>query len=340
MNFKFKHTDKITGVFILLAIVILVAGAVFIGISRKLFIKTYRFKTVLSDAAGLSTSTPLSFKGYKIGRVKRFVLNTDNNIDVELAVYREFRERIVPGAAIYRLNNPITGETSLVLLLPKHPLAGPGSEASLPLPEDSSLPSLDMEEGQKLVEDNIIEKSGDTVALMFDEARVFVSNLRTEFKLKKDIFKTFFENIHGVSESLARNQVFFDHLNQLLDPDKGPVFSTMNRFAEISKRLEAAVDQLNEIMGNYKKPEGLMVKMLQLNQGELNQAVENLNRNLVALGDLLKSLKENSPLIAELLDKSRKTLQAINNNPLLRGGIEPERKDTNSSKKKRIDIDE
>jgi phospholipid/cholesterol/gamma-HCH transport system substrate-binding protein len=340
MNFKFRHADKIAGVFILLAFVILIGGAVIIGISKKFFVETHRFKTLLSDAAGLSTSTPLSFKGYKIGRVKDFLLTADNNIDVELAVYREFREKIVPGAAIYRLNNPITGETSLVLLLPKRPFPGPGGEASPPLPEESYLPSLDMEEGQKLVEDNIIEKSGDTVALMFDEASVFVSNLRTEFKLKKDIFKTFFENIHGVSESLARNQVFFDHLNQLLDPDQGPVFRTVNRFSEISKQLEGAVDQMNEIMANYKNPEGLMTKMLQLNQNQLNQAIENLNQNLIALGGLLKSLKENSPLIAELLDKSRQTLQAVNNNPLLRGGIEKESKNTNSSKKKRLDLDE
>jgi galactokinase/mevalonate kinase-like predicted kinase len=118
------------------------------------------------------------------------------------------------------------------------------------------------------------------------------------------------------------------------------VFRTVNRFSEISKQLEGAVDQMNEIMANYKNPEGLMTKMLQLNQNQLNQAIENLNQNLIALGGLLKSLKENSPLIAELLDKSRQTLQAVNNNPLLRGGIEKESKNTNSSKKKRLDLDE
>jgi hypothetical protein len=55
---------------------------------------------------------------------------------------------------------------------------------------------------------------------------------------------------------------------------------------------------------------------------------------------MLNSLKESSPLISDLLDKSRKTLQAINNNPLLRGGIETESKNTNSSRKKRREIEE
>ncbi|MFC2146375.1 MlaD family protein, partial [Acidobacteriota bacterium] len=144
MSFKFKHTEKITGVFILLAVVILIVGAVVISVSKKTFVKTHVFKTLLSDAAGLSTSTPLSFKGYEIGRVKKFLLDKDNNIDVDLAVYKEFREKIVKGSAIYRLNNPITGETSLVLLQPRGPYPASvfGGIGSV-LPEGEYIPSLD-----------------------------------------------------------------------------------------------------------------------------------------------------------------------------------------------------
>lgn len=341
MSFKFKHTEKITGVFILLAVVILIIGAVVISVSKKTFVKTHGFKTQLSDAAGLSTATPLSFKGYEIGRVKKFLLDKDNNIDVELGVYKEYREKIVRGSAIYRLNNPITGETSLVLLQPRgpYPVSVFGGIGSM-LPEGEYIPSLDMEEGQELLEENVIEKSGETVSLIFDEARGFVTNLRNEFKLKKDTFRVFFENLHGVSESLARNKEFFENLNRLLDPVDGPVFQTLEQFSTISKKLDQSVDQLNEIMENYKDPEGLMTKLFQVNQQQLNQTLENLNKNLVALHQALTSLKESSPLIADLLDKSRKALQAINNNPLLRGGIEKEDKNTNSSRKKRMEIKE
>lgn len=341
MSFKFKHTEKITGVFILLAVVILIIGTVVISVSKKTFVKTHVFKTLLSDAVGLSTSTPLSFKGYEIGRVKKFILNKDNNIDVELGVYKEFREKIVRGSAIYRLNNPITGETTLVLLQPRRPspasvFGNIGSE----LPEGEYIPSLDMDDGQKLLEENVIEKSGETVSLIFDEARIFVTHLRDEFKLKKDTFRVFFENLHGVSESLARNQALFDHLRQLLDPVNGPVFKTLGQFSKISEKLDKTIIQLNEVMENYKDPEGLMTKLFKVNQQQLNQTLENLNKNLVALHQALNSLKESSPLIADLLDKSRKALQAINNNPLLRGGIEKESKNTNSSRKKRMEIKE
>lgn len=341
MSFKFKHTEKITGVFILLAVVILIIGAIVISVSKKTFVKTHVFKTLLSDAAGLSTSTPLSFKGYKIGRVKKFLLDKDNNIDVELGVYKEYREKIVRGSAIYRLNNPITGETSLVLLQPRRPspVSVFGFIGSV-LPEGEYIPSLDMDDGQKLLEENVIEKSGETVSLIFDEARIFVTNLRDEFKLKKDTFRVFFENLHGVSESLARNQAFFDHLRQLLDPVNGPVFQTLGQFSKISEKLDKTITQLNEIMENYKDPEGLMTKLFQVNQQQLNQTLENLNKNLIALHQALISLRESSPLIADLLDKSRKALQAINNNPLLRGGIEKESKNTNSSRKKRMEIKE
>ena len=341
MSFKFKHAEKITGVFILIAVIILIVGTVIISVSKKTFVKTHGFRTLLSDAAGLSTATPLSFKGYEIGRVKQFLLDKDNNIEVELGVYKEYREKIVKGSAIYRLNNPITGETSLVLLQPRGPYpAGVFGGIGSVLPEGEYIPSLDMDDGQKLLEENVIEKSGETVSLIFDEARVFVSNLRDEFRLKKDTFRIFFENLHGVSESLARNKDFFENLNRLLDPVEGPVFQTLGQFSTISKKLNQSVDQLNEIMENYKDPEGLMTKLFKVNQQQLNQTLENLNKNLVALHQALTSLRESSPLIADLLDKSRKTLQAINNNPLLRGGIEKENKNTNSSRKKRMEIKE
>ena len=341
MSFKFKHAEKITGIFILIAVIILIVGTVIISVSKKTFVKTHGFRTLLSDAAGLSTATPLSFKGYEIGRVKQFLLDKDNNIDVELGVYKEYREKIVKGSAIYRLNNPITGETSLVLLQPRGPYpAGVFGGIGSVLPEGEYIPSLDMDDGQKLLEENVIEKSGETVSLIFDEARVFVSNLRDEFRLKKDTFRIFFENLHGVSESLARNKDFFENLNRLLDPVEGPVFQTLGQFSTISKKLNQSVDQLNEIMENYKDPEGLMTKLFKVNQQQLNQTLENLNKNLVALHQALTSLRESSPLIADLLDKSRKTLQAINNNPLLRGGIEKENKNTNSSRKKRMEIKE
>jgi ABC-type transporter Mla subunit MlaD len=341
MSFKFRHAEKITGVFIFLAVVILIGGAIVISVSKKAFVKTHQFKTRLSDAVGLSTATPLSFKGYEIGRVKKFLLDKDNNIDVDLAVYKEFREKIVRGSAIYRLNNPITGETSLVLLQPKRPYpTGIFGGIGTLLPEGEYIPSLDMEQGRELLEKDVVEKSGETISLIFDEARIFVSNLRSEFKLKKDTFRVFFENLHGVSQSLARNQALFDHLNQLLNPVNGPVFQTLGQFSEISKKLDKTINQLNEIMENYKDPEGLMTKLFQVNQQQLNQTLENLNKNLVALHQALNSLKESSPLIADLLDKSRKALQAINNNPLLRGGIEKESKNTNSSRKKRKEIKE
>jgi phospholipid/cholesterol/gamma-HCH transport system substrate-binding protein len=341
MSFKFKHAEKITGIFILIAVIILIVGTVIISVSKKTFVKTHGFRTLLSDAAGLSTATPLSFKGYEIGRVKQFLLDKDNNIEVELGVYKEYREKIVKGSAIYRLNNPITGETSLVLLQPRGPYpAGVFGGIGSVLPEGEYIPSLDMDDGQKLLEENVIEKSGETVSLIFDEARVFVSNLRDEFRLKKDTFRIFFENLHGVSESLARNKDFFENLNRLLDPVEGPVFQTLGQFSTISKKLNQSVDQLNEIMENYKDPEGLMTKLFKVNQQQLNQTLENLNKNLVALHQALTSLRESSPLIADLLDKSRKTLQAINNTPLLRGGIEKENKNTNSSRKKRMEIKE
>lgn len=344
MNFKFRHTEKIVGVFVLLALVIMLTGFVTLVVSKKLFVKTYSFRTRLSDATGLSTSTSLDFKGYEIGKVRSFFLDPENNIDVELALYGEFLDKIVNGCAIYRQSNPITGETSLVLLMPlRYSIRrGVGKKPAVgyALPEGAYIPSLDMVEGQKLLEENLVEKSGDSVSIIFDEAQAFFSNLRSEFKLKKDSFRDFFTNLGDFSTSLAKNRYMFDHVEQLLNPNDGPVYATVDRLSQFAKGLIKNTEELQAVLANYKNPDGLMLKMMQMDKSQLDQTIQNLNNNLVALQQMLAELKEQSPLMAEVLEKTRKTLDAINNNPFLRGGIPEKGLDGNSSKKKRVDIDQ
>lgn len=346
MNFKFRHTEKIVGMFVLVALIILMAGIVILAMSKKLFVETHVFHTRLSDATGLSTSTSLNFKGYEIGRVSSFFLDEENNIDVELALYGEFLPKIVNGCAIYRQSNPITGETSLVLLMPlRYSIKpGPGKKPALgfQLPEGAYIPSLDMAEGQRLLEEHLVEKSGDSVSIIFDEAEAFFSNLRSEFKLKKDSFRTFFSNLGDFSDSLAQNRAMFAHFEQLLNPKNGPVFATMDRLAQFADGLLKNTEQLKALLDNYKNPDGLVLKLIQMDKRQLDETMQNLNNNLLVLQKTLEELKGQSPMLAEVLEKARKTLEAINNNPLLRGGISSSEqgRDSNASKKKRVDIDE
>ncbi|MCP5054892.1 MAG: MCE family protein [bacterium] len=344
MNFKFKHAEKIVGIFVLVALIILVSTVIVIAISHKMFVTTHPYYTKLSEATGLSSSTPLNFKGYNIGRVKSFKLDRENNIDVELAIYSEYKEKILKGCAIYRQSNPITGETSLVLLLPRFSDVSSTARrrgfGDFPQPEGSYIPSLDMPDGQRLVENDLVEMSGDSVTILFDDAKMFFSNLRNEFQLKKDSFKDFFQKLADVSDSLVRNRAIFDHLHRLLNPEGGPVFETVERFAQMSKRLQIAVDRMDQMLENYKDPDGLMLKMLKMDRSKLEEMFQNLNNNLLALQKMLEGLTEQSPLMAEVLEKTRKTLEAVNNNPFLRGGISKEGKSSNSSRKKRLDIEE
>jgi phospholipid/cholesterol/gamma-HCH transport system substrate-binding protein len=341
MKFKFRHTEKIVGAFVFFALMILVAGFLIIGLSHKVLEKTFIFRTVLTDAAGLSTSTALKFKGYEIGKVKTFILNDNNDIDVTLAVYKAFREKIVHGSAIYRQVNPITGNMQLIYLYPtRFPISlSDKGENFLSLPENSIIPSLDKFDGQKLLEDKMVMKSGDSISLIFEDARDFVGNLRQEFMLKRDTIKTFFKNLGDFSETLVRNRDILDNINRLVKPDSGPVSETLERFSEISLQMKETVTQLDQLIQNYKEPDGLMLKLMQVERGQFAQTMKNLDKNLDTLHQVLLVLQEQTPNIAEVLERTRKTLESLNNNPLLRGGISKIDANKSRSKKKRMDID-
>jgi len=89
---------------------------------------------------------------------------------------------------------------------------------------------------------------------------------------------------------------------------------------------------INDMINNYSQPEDLVTKMIDPT-GEnimkpLNQNLQTMEKNLNDINKLIEFFHYQTPEIAVLMSETKntlselqKTLQGINNNPLLRGGI-------------------
>ena len=113
MNYKLKHTRQIVTLFIIIPVMLLITTVVFIVLNQRLLEKRYHYFCTLENAIGLSTQTPILYKGFEIGRVHKFSLNEDGNILLEFFVLKSYQHLVHQNSVIYRTTNPITGKSTL-----------------------------------------------------------------------------------------------------------------------------------------------------------------------------------------------------------------------------------
>lgn len=111
MKFSFKHTDKIVGAFMLIAVFIMFLSIIFLLVNQKVFTKKHYYKTIFSDKAGLKSNTDITFNGFSIGKITKFKLNNDDMVEANFYILDSYATRITKGSVLSKLSNPITGSS-------------------------------------------------------------------------------------------------------------------------------------------------------------------------------------------------------------------------------------
>ncbi|HNX37676.1 MAG TPA: MlaD family protein [Candidatus Cloacimonadota bacterium] len=343
MNYKIRHTQRVVILFVAVPLVLLVATIVMIAIRQNLFEKRHTFHTTLQNATGVSTQTPILYKGYEIGKVNSFKLSPNGNIEVEFYVLDSYKQAMVDPSVMLRQNNPLTGKTTLEFV--RDP------QSRVPLKEKSSIPSTDFPEGKVLLK-RISPAHTDQIAGIIQD----VSDLTNELGRDNNpdagsVFRTLY-NVANATEkmdaSLAKMQTtiaelntFMTNLNRDNNAEAGAIFRILNNVADITQALEKETGQIDQLlqstniaMKNYSDPDSLVIKMIDPKGDTIIKPLSNmlvtLNASLREAQSILQVANRNNPELLMLITNlnetmahARKTLEAVNNNPLLRGGITP-----------------
>ncbi|MBN2017977.1 MAG: MCE family protein [Candidatus Cloacimonetes bacterium] len=331
MKFKFKHTDKIVGIFFFVAVMALIFTLVVVAISKRIFDRKYYFLTQFVDATGLSNSTKLFFKGYEIGKLKKYSLNINNQIDAELIVYKEFRNKIVENSAIFKATNPVTGRSTMEFLQ--------GPDWSKVLAEGEFIPSLDTPEGKRLLKEGFVKKSGDMMESVLKNVDQLLYNLTQDDNPEQGAL---FRMVYNLANMTDKMDVSLENINSILtslqkdnNPEDGALFRILSNVADLTDDFKGTAAQLDEMLANYKDPDDLAVKLIDPSRENLIYPMRDmlltLNQNLVSMNKILDFMYQQMPEFADIVAKSKislqtaqKTLEALNNNPFLRGGIKEE----------------
>ena len=363
MSLKIRFMDQIVGLFILVAIIGLVAGLVLLGARQQWFSKTYHLESRFRTGSGISVGTPITLRGFEIGKVESISLDPKTRIvSMKFFVYDKYYEHIVlPNSVLELASSPIGLGTSL-LFHPGKVLDPPAA----PLEEGSYIPSLHFKDGTDLVRQGLVDRtsSDDTIGTLLSQMGPIVekvNNILDELQIA----------VQGGSEGDQSNQLgtLLHSTNALIvsiddiltGKDEGPVGDILDNVNSTSATLESAVDtttreltgllqELKGVMANLnaitEDPNGLVTRLIDP-KGSIKTFLDDDNRLFIKVDEMLGSVKEivaelesfaqfvtgSTPQITGLLEEGRKTLmqgqdvlEALKNNPLLRGGV-PEAKD-------------
>lgn len=341
MNYKIKHTKPVVVTFILIPLVLLIVVLVAIAIRQSLFEKKTIFFTSLQNATGISTQTPILYKGFEIGRLKRFKLAEDGTIRIEFYILESYLHAMVSPSVILRQTNPVTSKTILEFI--------PELNSKTKLEPGSHLPSTDFAEGKALLR-RISPAHSDPISGIIEDLASLTQELNQDNNADAgSLFRIMYNAANAtekVDQSLAELQTTMAELNRFLanmnrdnNADQGSVFRIMNNVANITSSLEAQMNQIEGIIRsanvaarNYSDPDSLVIRMIDPDGTMLIRPLSNtlitLNASLREAQGILQMANRNNPEILmlinnlnETMSRASQTLEALNNNPLLRGGI-------------------
>jgi len=328
MKFSIRFADKIVGTLVILALAMLIVVIFMLGKSQRWFAKDYMYKSFFLSARGLSVNMNVQYKGFTIGHVKKIILTDDDMVEVRFTIFEEHSHRVREGSIVELQRSQINLGNSFMFY--------PGKGKKV-LEEGSVIPEISSLQAAMLIRTGLADTpvNEDSISNIINQVTVLMETVNkslgkilgdTEVAIGgvSDIIK----NISGQLQPILVN---VESLTGGLNTQIPPVMTNVKTFT----------DQLAA-------PQGTVMTLLDNNGPVLTNLTDVLNSISAIMGNLEKvsdfvpaQLPQIAVLLSDLhnaLVEAEKMIIALNNNPLLRGGV-PEQKETGPGAAAPRDID-
>jgi phospholipid/cholesterol/gamma-HCH transport system substrate-binding protein len=334
MKFTVRFADQIVGIFIILAMAVLIFVIFMLGRSQRWFSRDYQFKTYFPSASGLSEHMPVQYRGFTIGHVKSFDLSGDDTVEVRFYIFDTYISRVREGSLVEIIVSPIGLGNQFLF----HPGLGVDQIA-----EDGLIPSVTSAEGKAIAARGLAQ-----VPVHDDSISLILSRLSSTLDSANDALGDVSRIASQVEEALEGNDQ--TAIGRIVRNTEQSIAGIENMTEElpliVNDSLVSIIDDIRPIIANLDElsaklnaPDG-SVSLLLRSDGEV---YTNIVSALQAVSGTMDNLEKTSaflpaqlPQLAVLISDFRNTLKsaedvliALSNNPLLKNGI-PERLETRS----------
>lgn len=309
MKFKFNKYERIAGLFVLVAILGTILGAVSTAVKQGWFEPKIAFYTLFENGDGVHTGTVVQMAGLRAGAVDDVELQSDNKIKVTFHILGKFQDKIREDSSAQLVRPFIIGDRVLEITV--------GTDQKSMLVENAQVKS---EESV----DILTVMSGKKLGLYLGQMSEMVGNLRT-------LMQAF------LNKERTQNMVrIFDKMDPLLE--------NMNIMSlEVTKLTKQATgnENMRKVMANVALMSAEINKILpELNQQNPELAIHlaQMTRNIAGVSQSMKALGPELPgatkKAIEALTEATVLLKAMQRNFFFKSAVDEVRKEEAKSQRK------
>jgi phospholipid/cholesterol/gamma-HCH transport system substrate-binding protein len=315
MRFRIRFADQIVGIFIVIALLLVIFVIFMLGSRQRWFARDYLFKSYFNSAMGISPNMPVQYKGFTIGNIKTVKLTEEDMVEVTIAIFDSYIDRVREGSLVELIVSPIGLGNQFYFYF------GLGSRQ---MEEGEIIPVVNSPEGRDLVSRGLSYVPGqvDSISLIISRANTLLDSVNAmTLQIRRAL--------EGESET---------SLGRIVGNTEETVGSVSFMAEEFRRSLEELLADIRPIIGNLETlsgtladPEGLIPTVLDTG----GPVYTNLDASLGSLSAILRDLERAAgfvptqfPQVAGTLEELREAIAsaqdvitALLNNPLLRRGV-------------------
>lgn len=294
----------IVGIFVLVGIIIFVAGIMTLGAQQKVFVRSYKLKAVFDDVAGLQTGNNVWFSGVKIGTVSKINFYGDSQVEIEMNVDAKTRDFIRKDSKAAISSDGLIGNKIIVIMggTTQAPAIEDGDrlQAVMPLDTDKMMETL-QENNQNLVSitNDLKHLTGKiskgegivgavlTDSLLADNFRKIISNLEqtaiysSQMTANLSSFSADLNKEGSLLHDLVNDTTVFASLKQTsveLEKTSNEASSAAVNFNQASKQLNTTDNAFGMLLNDQE-----FAKYLKETVGNMESGTSTLNESLEAM---------------------------------------------------------
>lgn len=254
----------IVGVFVLVGIIIFIAGILTMGGQQKKFVKSIRLNAVFDDIGGLQTGNNVWFSGVKIGTVRKINFYGESQVEIVMSVENEAQEYIRKDSKATIGSDGLIGNKIIVIYggTTQAPPVQDGDRliAVMPLDTDKMMSTL-QENNKNLV---TITENLKVLTTKIAEGKGMVGAVMTDSLLAESFKNT----MTAFERAAVRSNVVISDINKITTNlyKEGTLIYDLTNDKETYQNLKSSVEGLQATIENTKElSDGLKVTMDKLN---------------------------------------------------------------------------
>lgn len=338
MHFRLKNIDRFAGIFVILALILILMTIVFIARGQKWFAKRHTYIVIFDRVAGIKPGTDVTISGMEVGRVKSLRLNQDRKVEVILEILDEYKDFLRQDSSATVVGSLLGGKT--VEITPgsrQAPLLLPGKAIPSQEPKELTdfLKGLDLQGPLKRAEATLANLEDLSAKLKDPQGELFTLLQNIEFisqqlrrgegnigallqdrKLYAELRATL-TSLHRAAEHLEKTSANASQFSSDLPKLKGELESYLKEVAKILEDVRRATSYLPETAERIQRAAHdlpVIIDHLQNITKDVKVVTENLKKVAPQIPELFATSQEN-------LEEVEKLIQNLRTHWLIRGAF-------------------